>query len=301
MKEPQPIIEFFNVTKRYPGFHVPAIRNLSLKIYSGEKIGLVGANGSGKTTLIRLLLNFIKPDSGKISIFGSQNLEKAANHIGYVSENQEGLENFTPRELFYFAAKMYGMDSRTAKIKTSESLQFSGLTAQAEDLIEGFSKGMAQRAFISAAILHQPEILLLDEPMSGLDGEARKEVGRLLKKLPAVTMIYASHNLEEIEEFSSSVVILHKGEMIRKINLEEDHEDVYILEIDPSVKDHLENFSDLSPGIKSVHSGKLQLQLTAKTNQIEGFLGYCRSHNITIHRLRSRSILEDSFLNYVKK
>ena len=170
------VIKVQNASKTYLHSGKPALLDVSLDIVDGERVGLVGSNGSGKTTLFRLLMNFIRPDLGTIAIKGHSNLEVARRFIGYVGESQSGLENFTPRELFESAAKMYGMNSQQSEERAKELLAFSGLGGVANDLIEGFSKGMAQRAFIGLGIVHEPDILLLDEPMSGLDQKAQDDV-----------------------------------------------------------------------------------------------------------------------------
>lgn len=294
------LIKVENVSKTYPHSNKPALLNVDLNLREGDKVGLIGSNGSGKTTLLRLLMNFIKPDEGTILIKGRSDLEDARRFIGYVGESQSGLENFTPKELFESAAKMCGMNSQQARDRASELLEFSGLEEVANELIESFSKGMAQRAFISMAIVHDPEILLLDEPMSGLDQQAQNDVGSLLQKLANKTLVYASHNLDEIEQFTSSAIIMHQGKIVQQANLKELNQEMFLLEIDAGIKAHLSRFEHLNPRITSDSSPQLELLLTTDSSHFQDFIDFCKKSNVPIHRIRSRSMLEDIYQKYIR-
>lgn len=294
-----PLISIQNISKTYSFSNKPALENIDLDIWEGENIGLIGSNGSGKTTLLRLIMNYIRADDGKIIIMGQTNLEKTHQFIGYVGESQEGLENFTPRELLEMSAKMYGMNKQQSYNRTKELLEFSGLTSVADDLIEGFSKGMIQRALIISAIVHSPAILLLDEPMSGLDLQAQKDVKDFLKKLTDYTLIYTSHNLEEIEEFSSKVIFLHRGKIVKQLSLSEIRQEIFGLEIDHNIKSSLKKFKHLQPQIKNEMLKTAELEIIANTKDFWEFIDYCKKEKITIHRIRSRSILEDTYKKYL--
>ena len=293
------VIKIEGVSKTYSDSNKPALTNISLDILAGERLGLIGSNGSGKTTLLRLLMNFIMPDKGKIFIRDEKNLEKAHRYLGFVAESQEGMENFTPRELFNSAARMHGMNSNRAKKRVHELIEFSGLIDVADDLIAGFSKGMAQRTFISLALVHNPHILLLDEPMSGLDHEAQNEVQDFLKGLMDKTMIYASHNLEEIEVFTSTVVFLHDGRIVHQLQLNDLTEEIYLVNLDSNIKPLLDQLKNLNPRIANEDSETIELKLTATTRGFQDFLENCKDRGITIHRIRSRSILEDAYHQYI--
>ncbi len=294
------IIRIENVCKTYSGSDKPALWDINLNVNHGERVGLIGSNGSGKTTLLRLLMNFIIPDEGEISIRGQRDLEKAHQFLGFVAESQEGLENFTPRELFSSVARMYGMNYSQAKKRADELLIFSGLSSVADDLMEGFSKGMAQRAFISLALMHDPDILLLDEPMSGLDPKGQNEVRNLLRKLMHKTIIYASHNLEEIEEFTSSVIFLHEGKILHRLKLNEIKQEIYLIDVDFDISPLLNRFRDLSPKVVGKNLGRVELKLTATTKEFQDFLQYCKNGGIDIYRIRSRSVLEDAYNKYIR-
>lgn len=293
-------IKIQNLSKTYSFSKNPALENINLDINEGEKIGLIGSNGSGKTTLLRLIMNYIKPDQGKIIIKGQTNLENVHHFIGFVGESQEGLENFTPRELFNMAAKMYGMNKQEATNRAKELLEFSGLENVADNLISSFSKGMAQRTFISSAIVHNPDILLLDEPMSGLDPQAQIDVKNFLGKLTNYTLIYASHNFEEIEEYTSTVIFLHQGKIVQRLSLKDTDKEIFLLKIDQNIKKFLDGFQHLNPKIIKDKLETVELQFASDTKNFQEFIDFCKTKNVKIVRIRSRSILEDGYQKYIK-
>lgn len=299
IKENNILLKIERLKKTYKGTDKPALQEITFDIARGEQVGLIGSNGSGKTTLLRLLMNFILPDEGIIRINGKTNLELAHRHIGFIAESQIGLENFTPRELFKAAGRMYGMESLQSQERTDELLDFSGLKDVADELIEGFSKGMAQRTFIGIAIIHNPDILLLDEPMSGLDPQGQADVRELLRKLTDKTIIYTSHNLEEIEALTSSVIFLHQGRIVHRIMLNEMNREVFLLDIDSQIKPLLDSFRNLHPQIRAESGGKINLHLVADSKDFQKFLDFCQIRNVGIHRIRSRSQLEEIYYRYI--
>lgn len=299
MRNQDDTITIQQLCKTYPHSDKPALTDITLSMKRGEKVGLVGPNGSGKTTLLKLVINFLKPDSGKISVKGEEDLEKVHRFVGFVAESQEGLDNFTPRELFKYAALMYGMDSKQSNRRAEELLDFSGLADVANHLIAGFSKGMAQRTFISLAIIHNPEILLLDEPMSGLDPQGQHEVKSLLKKLNDKTLVYASHNLQEIEEFTASVVFLREGRIVHQLRLDEVNQEIFRIEADRRIKPLLSRIEDLQPKVLTEDSNHLEIELVTHSKAFQEFLDYCRKNDVRISRIRSRSVLDELYQKYI--
>jgi ABC-2 type transport system ATP-binding protein len=292
-------VEINNVSKTYLKASRPAVQDVQLQISSGERIGLIGANGSGKTTLLRLLMNFVLPDRGSIRILGESNLEKARRFIGFVPERQEGMENFTPRELLQISAKMYGMSGSFAGQRIEELLTFAELRGVADELLSDFSKGMAQRVQICIALIHQPQILLLDEPMSGLDPSGQKDIKDLLLRLTDLTLIYASHNLEEIETFCSSVLIIHEGKIVKQLNLEEIGQEIFTIEMDRPTTAVMERFADLKPRVLSENAIQIEVQIITDSDSIQKFIAALNDQQVNIRRLRSRSILEEYYHQYV--
>jgi len=292
-------IEMTGVSKTYSGAPRPALEAVDLEVAAGERLGLIGANGSGKTTLMRLLMNFVLPERGSIRIMGERNLEKARRFMGFVPERQEGMENFTPRELLRIAARMYRMEKNRAAERIAEMLKFTQLSGFAGELVAGFSKGMAQRLQIGIALIHQPRILLLDEPMSGLDPGGQKDVREVLARLSDRTLVYASHNLEEIETFCTAVVILQGGRVIHRLNLQEIRQEIYTLDASRLALEILSHFPDLKPRVLRETGETVRVEFAADYLKIQKLLAALNERRVDIQRLRSRSVLEDYYHRYV--
>ncbi len=292
-------IEMTGVSKTYSGAPRPALEAIDLEVAAGERLGLIGANGSGKTTLMRLLMNFVLPERGSIWILGEKNLEKARRFMGFVPERQEGMENFTPRELLRISAKMYRMEKNRAAERIEEMLNFTQLTGVAGELVAGFSKGMAQRLQIGIALIHQPRILLLDEPMSGLDPGGQKDVREVLARLSDRTLVYASHNLEEIETFCTAAAILQSGEIIQRLNLQEIRQEIYTLDASRPALEILLRFPDLKPRVLRETGETVRVEFAADSLKIQKLLAALNERRVDIQRLRSRSVLEDYYHRYV--
>ncbi len=296
---PNAIIELRDVSKKYHLAENPAIKNVSLEIRERERLGLVGANGSGKTTLMRLMLSFVLPDSGEIRIMGYDDIEKARQNIGFVAERQEGLENFTPRELLKISARMHGLDGAESAGRIDSLLRFAEISEVGDQLIADFSKGMAQRVQICLALLHQPKILLLDEPMSGLDPGGQKDVRQMLEKIKDITLVFASHNLDEIESFCNSVVFLDHGEIVARKKLTEIHKVVFTLETTPAAKPLLFKYFDSTLQMLAEKSNHLKVRFEADSDVFQKFAAELTESGLEIKRLRSTGILENLYHQYV--
>ncbi len=176
------MIEIVNLEKRFNNFL--ALNKISLKIYKGECFGLVGPNGAGKTTLLRILCGALKPTKGDIMINGydiKKNEIKVKSMIGYLPEEPNLYERLTARSFLSFFAELYGIENKEDKIK--KLLKFFGLYERANDKISTFSKGMRQRLAIARALIHNPKILLLDEPTMGLDPSNAMLLRNYIRKL----------------------------------------------------------------------------------------------------------------------
>ncbi|UCF64323.1 MAG: ABC transporter ATP-binding protein [bacterium] len=299
MQNIPPPIEIVQVSKRYRGQSTFALENISIQITENEKVGLIGANGSGKTTLFRLLLNLIRCTSGYIRIRGDSDLENSKKYIGYVSEYQEGLENFTPEEILEFSGKMSGMCKTKLSERKSELYKWTGLETHHSDLISSFSKGMRQRLFLASALIHEPRILLLDEPMSGLDPKSQKDFRSLLSGLDNYTIIYASHLLSELEDICSRIIFFHQGKLVKDIKLDDFQGEIFTLDTDPGVQELILKFPHIELRNKVNFKNKMRLEIAAKPHHFQAFLAYCQTNKILIERLKSKSILEDLYSRYV--
>lgn len=295
------IIQLQDVCKTYPGADEPALRDISFEVNEGEKVGIVGANGSGKTTLFRLILNLLRVDAGRIEVAGTTNLEAAKQKVGFVGEHQSGLENFTPQELFMLSGQMYGW--RTAEIarRSTEMLAFAGLEEEADNLIGGFSKGMAQRLYLALALFHRPRILLLDEPLSGLDPDGQMQMRDLLLRITEVTLLLATHNLDEVEEVCKRVIFLQQGRIVADIHTEDFQKEVYVLDSTPPLLETLKRAEVTDFKILWQSNQALRVRFVCEPQKFQFILQECRRRNIPVSRIRSHSILEDLYQQYVRR
>ncbi|MDY0213416.1 MAG: ABC transporter ATP-binding protein [Desulfuromonadaceae bacterium] len=211
--------------KHKPGLFkkpIEAVSGLSLKVPKGTVYGLVGPNGAGKSTTIRMLLNLIRPDKGEVRI-GNKSVSAAANAdflqaVGYLPENPYLYDHLTLRELLRFAGRACGMtaDQITARIEVLT--RQTGIAYALKRRLHTFSKGMRQRAGLCFALLHDPELVILDEPMSGLDPLGRKMVCDLILDLKqqGKTVFFCSHILSDTERLCDKIAILDQGRLVRE-------------------------------------------------------------------------------------
>lgn len=212
---PPPVIECTDLTKSYNA-RVTALNNLTLTIDQGTSFGLLGENGAGKSTLVRILMGFIFPTSGRIRVFGEENVSHAHPKIGYVHERPIFETRFTGRAYLSYLGELSGLWSNTNRTRTQSLLEQVNLHEAADRSIGTYSKGMLQRLSIAQALLTNPELLILDEPTSGLDPRSQWEVRQITAALreQGKTILLCSHYLAEVEALCDSVCILRRGHLI---------------------------------------------------------------------------------------
>ncbi|HEX5704815.1 MAG TPA: ABC transporter ATP-binding protein [Pyrinomonadaceae bacterium] len=225
-----PIVEIDNLTKDYEvGFwrkrKVRALDGLSLTVEPGQIFGFLGANGAGKTTTLKLLMRLIFPTAGRASILG-QDINDISMHqrIGYLPENPYFYDYLTPREFLDYSGQLFDLDSTTRKRRAEELLQRVNLDQKSWDRqLRKLSKGMLQRVGLAQALVNDPEIVFLDEPMSGLDPVGRREVRDLIASLrtEGKTVFMCSHILSDIEVLCDNVAILKQGRLAHAGSLDE--------------------------------------------------------------------------------
>lgn len=215
------VIETDKLTKIYEGAlkgqDVTALKSLDLEVQEGEILAYLGPNGSGKTTTIKLVLGLIFPTSGSIKIMGRKDI--GANfikrNIGYLPEGAYYPEFLRGEEVLRFYGQLYGLAGRDLKRRVGDVLELVGMSRARNRMVRGYSKGMRQRIGLAQALVSDPKILILDEPTTGLDPIARKEIRDILVRLrnEGKTLLISSHELLEVELISDRVGILYDGEL----------------------------------------------------------------------------------------
>jgi ABC-2 type transport system ATP-binding protein len=200
-----------------------ALKGVSLSVENGDIFGYLGSNGAGKTTTIRVLLDLLKPNSGKALILGMDNsLSDTRNHLGFVLEADGLYNNMSAEENLVFYSKIYGIPDNKNRI--GRVLEMVGLKDRAKDRVGGFSKGMRQRLAIARALVHNPDVLILDEPMSGIDPSGQIEVRKILLSIvneEKKTIFFSSHNLDEVQRLCNRIALIDRGEIILHGQLKE--------------------------------------------------------------------------------
>ena len=199
------------------GKKVQAVRDVSLTLKRGESLGYLGPNGSGKTTSIKCILSLIQPTQGKIRLFGADPSNAGARaRVGYLAESPYFYDYLKPTEVLDYVGKLYGLDAATRKKRIPMLLDRLGLSHAMDRELRGFSKGMLQRVGIAQSLLSDPDLLIYDEPLSGLDPIGRKEVRELMADLrrEGKSLFFSSHVLTDIETLCDSVCILDRGAVV---------------------------------------------------------------------------------------
>lgn len=193
-----------------------AVKDVTFEVPPGEVVGLLGPNGSGKSTTIKMMLGFLRPTRGQISLLGHAPIEtKARRFIGYLPENPRFQKFLTARQLLHYHGCLLNLLRTELPGRIDELLEWVNLREAASDRIQSYSKGMGQRLAIAQALLGRPRLLIFDEPMSGLDPLGRREIRqtirRIQEEMKETTLFFSTHVLSDVEELCSSVLLLKKG------------------------------------------------------------------------------------------
>jgi ABC-2 type transport system ATP-binding protein len=218
------MIELNNLTKKYGQF--TAVRDISLKINDGEVFGFIGPNGAGKTTTIRMLGGILAPTSGEIHIAGlsmARQPEAAKSQIGFIPDRPFLYEKLTGYEFLRFSADLYGVPTDQFPARAGAYLAKFALTEWAHELIEAYSHGMKQRLIMAAALLHDPGVIIVDEPMVGLDPKAIRIVRELFRELAEIgkTVFMSTHTLSIAEQVCDRIGVIHRGRLVATGNAKE--------------------------------------------------------------------------------
>jgi ABC-2 type transport system ATP-binding protein len=211
------IIQLSGLKKQYSGNYV--LKGITLNIDAGHIVGYIGPNGAGKSTTIKILTGIINDFEGEAIILGMdvrKNPVEIKQKIGYIPEQAALYEVLTATEYLRFVGKLYQMEDRVIKQKSQDLLQIFDLADKADTRMNGYSKGMKQKVLLISGMIHNPEIIFLDEPLSGLDANAVILVKEILAQLKqsSKSIFYSSHIMDVVEKISDRIIIINKGEII---------------------------------------------------------------------------------------
>jgi ABC-2 type transport system ATP-binding protein len=225
MNQPTPFaaLEIRALTK---SFDLPAVDGLDLTVHPGEFYCLLGPNGAGKTTTLRMVAGLLRPDRGSISIFGLDALAdpvSAKSITAWISDEPMIYDKLTPYEYLEFVAGLWDIDASVAEPLANELIGWLGLTPHAHERCEGFSKGMRQKVALAGALVHDPRLIILDEPLTGLDAGSARQVKNVLRERVAAggTVIMTTHILEVAERMADRIGVIAGGRLIAQGTLDE--------------------------------------------------------------------------------
>jgi ABC-2 type transport system ATP-binding protein len=209
-------------------FDRPAVHGLDLTVQRGEFYALLGPNGAGKTTTLKMVVGLLRPDAGSISILGIDALAdpvSAKQVMAWISDEPMIYDKLTPYEYLEFVAGLWGIEADLAERRARELLEFLGLGDHAHERCEGFSKGMRQKVALAGALVHEPRVIILDEPLTGLDAASARQVKSVLRERVAAggTVIMTTHILEVAERMADRIGVIAGGRLIAQGTLEELH------------------------------------------------------------------------------
>ncbi|NOY23192.1 MAG: ABC transporter ATP-binding protein [Acidobacteria bacterium] len=210
------MVRFENLTREFNGKR--AVDGINLSVREGEFFGFLGPNGAGKSTTINMAVGLLRPTSGRIRIFDKDPYEeplKVKASIGVVPEEPSLYERLTGLEALTFSGRIYGLDPGTVKGRARDLLRWLELEEAAGTLIVDYSRGMKRKLSLGSALIHRPRLLFLDEPFTGIDPIALKNIKEVLKKMVAegMTIFFSSHIMELVERLCTRIAILHRGQL----------------------------------------------------------------------------------------
>lgn len=217
MTTDQPVIQLRNVYQSYGS--TPVLKGIDLSVSAGQVVGYIGPNGAGKSTTLKILIGMLPDFTGEVTVLGmdvkTQSLE-IKRRIGYVPENAALYDSLTPMEYLSFLGQLYELDPAQIEPKALELLRLFQLADYANARMTTFSKGMRQKVLLISGMLHNPDVIFLDEPLSGLDANAVVLVKAIIRQLAnsGKTIFYSSHIMDVVEKISDRIIILAQGQVV---------------------------------------------------------------------------------------
>jgi ABC-2 type transport system ATP-binding protein len=288
------MLKIENLSKSYGNFK--AVDNFNLTVKEGEIYGFVGPNGAGKTTIMKIMSGLLTADAGNITIGDENilgNINKLKQNIGYMPDFFGVYDNLTVIEYLQFYSSTYGIPNDVALKRAYELLELVDLKDKANEYVDGLSRGMKQRLCLARTLVHNPDILILDEPASGLDPHTRHELKYILKNLSekGKTIIISSHILTELAEMCSSICIIEKGKVILNGNIDE-----ILYKVDASNPLIINVLNDISKAVTILKKNKYVRTLsTEDKNILVTFIGRREDEANLLRQLITNDVLVVSF------
>jgi len=303
------MIQVKNLTKSFD--ELIAVNTVNLNIKKGEIFGLLGPNGAGKSTLINLLSSLLKCDSGEVFLNGidlNQDATSCKRIIGIVPQEISLYDEFSAYDNLLFFGKLFNIDSKILKTRIEEILTLIGLENRKNDLVKTYSGGMKRRINIAAALLHQPKILLMDEPTVGVDPQSRNRIFEIVEKLnqQGLTIVYTTHYMEEVERLCNRIAIMDNGKIIAQGTLKElqqqsNTQEKLLVTFKQITKNQVAEISQLlNAKIKQTDAN---LEITCNiNNDLKKLISYCSQQKLTLTNIKlNKANLEAIFLELTNK
>lgn len=283
-------IEVTNISKLYAD--QKALNNISFKVDKGEIVGFLGPNGAGKSTMMKILTTYIEASEGeaKVNDFDVQiNPREVQKRVGYLPEHNPLYLEMYVKEYLSFNADVY----KVSKYRIEEVIELTGLTPEAHKKIGQLSKGYRQRVGLANALLHDPEVLILDEPTTGLDPNQLVEIRHLIKSLgKEKTVFLSTHIMQEVEAICDRVIIINKGEIVadKKLSdLKANQEQIIEVEFDYRVEDILMNRLKHIQNVKNTHDFIYELTFSTKEDMRPMVFDFAHDNGLKILRLNQKN------------
>ena len=302
MPDPKKIIEVTNLVKNYGKFR--AVDNVSFDVYQGDVFGFLGPNGAGKSTTIRTMLSLISATSGEIKIFGKElnaNRREILSEIGCIVEKPDFYKYLSAQKNLEIFARISGKN--VPKSKIFEVLEFVGLKGREKDKVLGYSHGMRQRLGIAQTLIHDPKLIILDEPTTGLDPQGIIDIRNLILQLKNErnkTILLSSHILSEIELIANRMVIISKGKTLVQGNVKEllDEEVLLVSFMVDNIEQAISLITNKFPqAFQSASENQILLHISK--DEIPKYNKMFIDENIQVFGIESKRKLEDYFLKLI--
>jgi ABC-2 type transport system ATP-binding protein len=296
----KPTVAVSNLKKRF-GL-VEAVRDVSFEVFPGEIFGLLGPNGAGKTTSIRMMMDIFKPDAGVVSLWGGPLTEEKKHRIGYMPEERGLYKDEKLESTLIFLATLKGLKAADARTRLHPWLERLDLAEHRNKKIQDLSKGMQQKAQLIATLIHEPDLIVVDEPFSGLDPVNTRLVKEILEdqRQAGKTIIMSNHQMHQVEELCTRIVLINRGRSVLYGKVSEIKRNFAGNAV--AIQGH-GNFEDL-PGVLHVHreNGSWQIGLQPGVSPQEIFRTLATREGITVERFEiSEPSLEDIFVQTVQE